>query len=190
MQKSTKITVLLSLLAVLGAAPFFIVPEWARSMPLSYPLHRFLHLLGGMIFVGNIIVTGFWMFLASRTKDPTIIHFAAKTVDWADTFFTAPGAILLAFNGLFLSSAWGGIYGTHWLLGALFMFSCSGVIWVVLLIPAQHRLIELSRLAVETKGSLDGRFYRTANLWYVWGSAATLLPLFGMAMMVFRWPAG
>jgi hypothetical protein len=60
-----------------------------------YPWHKLLHILGAIIFVGNIIVTAVWLVLAEQTRDKMTLHFASKAVNWADVCFTAPGVLLL-----------------------------------------------------------------------------------------------
>ncbi len=39
----------------------------------AYLLLKTLHLLGVILFLGNIIVTGWWKAMADRTRDPMII---------------------------------------------------------------------------------------------------------------------
>ena len=86
--------------------------------PVNYQWHMLLHITGVVIFLGNIIVTGLWMFFAARTQNRQITHFAAKATNWMDVFFTGPGAILILVNGLWLSTNWGtppfGFLNTGW----------------------------------------------------------------------------
>ena len=52
------------------AAAFAIVV--VLSLPIyPYRWHLLLHILGAVIFVGNIVVTAAWMALAERTKEPS-----------------------------------------------------------------------------------------------------------------------
>lgn len=153
---------------------------------LPYEWHKLLHILGAIIFVGNIIVTGVWMFLAERTREARVLSFASRVVNWADVFFTAPGVFLVLINGLFLSTLWGGLTRTSWVSAAIILFTLSGVVWVAFLLRDQHRLIVLSGGAVGVAGGLPAEFYRVLHRWYFWGVIATVLPLLSLALMVVK----
>ena len=56
-----------------------------------YLLVKFLHVLGVIIFLGNIIVTAFWKVLADRTKNCTIISYSQRLVTYTDIVFTLTG---------------------------------------------------------------------------------------------------
>ena len=117
----------------------------AVSLPLyPYKWHTFLHIAGAVVFLGNIIVTAAWMLMAERTRSINVIHFSAKAVIRADLLFTLPGVLLIVMNGFVMVIAgWGGWDAFHefsWISAALALFIASGVIWVGVLIPVQHRM--------------------------------------------------
>jgi len=183
MHSSTKW--LVGLLIVVGLASLLAVPigsGHAVPLLLSYNWHKWLHVLGAVLFLGNIIVTGFWMLLAERSGNEPSIRFAAIAVSWADVFFTAPGVILLLGNGILLSQQWGGLYQAPWIRIALALFTLSGVIWVVALIPIQNRLARWA----EASDALPVAFFQSLRWWYFWGLVATLLPLASMVLMVIK----
>jgi uncharacterized membrane protein len=164
MHRSTKW--LVGLLVVLALTSLLAAPIGAgRRVPLVLPhnWHKWLHILGAVLFLGNIIVTGFWMLLAERSGNEPSIRFAAIAVNWADVFFTAPGVILLLGNGVLLSQQWGGLYHQLWIRMALVLFTLSGVVWVAALIPRQNRLAHWA----EAPGALPVSFFTTLHWWYV-----------------------
>nr|WP_298207107.1 DUF2269 family protein [Ferrovum sp.] len=65
----------------------------------NYLLLKFIHLLGVVIFLGNITVTGWWKFMADRTGDSKIISFAQRQVTLTDYVFTTGGVVLVAIWG-------------------------------------------------------------------------------------------
>jgi len=158
---------------------------WQTEPPLPHLWHKALHLTGMMFLMGNIIVTGFWMFMAERTGEPRVIAFAAKMVDWADVWFTAPGVVLLALNGLFMSNVYGGFTGTPWLLTAFVLFSIAGLFWVVFCIPLQNKMVTLSAAGAEGK-PLPPEFFRAVHRWYFWGTLATITPFAALFVMVLK----
>jgi uncharacterized membrane protein len=64
---------------------------------LEYDTLKMLHLFGVVMFMGNIIVTGWWKVMADRTGDYRIIAFAQRQVTLTDWVFTFGGALLVLF---------------------------------------------------------------------------------------------
>ena len=101
-----------------------------------------------------------------------------------DVFFTAPGFFLLTANGMFLASAWGGIYSWSWLTAAMIMLGLTGVVGMVAL-PLQ---VKLWRLADELADSDEPtpRFMRLLSLWGLFGTPAGLGPVGILFLMVLK----
>src|SRR5574341_288809 len=83
-----------------------------------------LHVLGAVLFLGNIIVTGWWKVMADRTRDPRIVAFAQRQVTLTDWVFTAGGVALVLASGL--GNAW--LHGISipeqpWLVWGLALFT-------------------------------------------------------------------
>ena len=136
---------------------------------------------------GDIIVTGAWMLTTERTRNVNVIHFSAKAAIRADLLFTLPGVLLVLINGLVMVfDRWGGrdaIYQLSWISVALALFKASGIIWVGLLIPAQHRMVVCSDPSVHPD-SLPSEFSVALHRWYVWGAIAIALPIGLLYLMV------
>ena len=62
---------------------------------MSFEVFKVIHLLGVILFLGNIIVTGVWKVLADRTGEPRIIGYAQRLVTVTDWIFTAGGVALI-----------------------------------------------------------------------------------------------
>ena len=160
----------------------------AVSLPLyPYRWHMFLHISGAVVFLGNIVVTAAWMLMAERTRSISVIHFSAKAVVRADFLFTLPGVLLILVNGLVMVFAvWGGrdtLYSLSWISSALALFTASGVIWLSVLIPVQHRMVVFSDPA-EYPDSLPRQFFSALHKWYLWGGLAIALPIGSLYLMV------
>ena len=159
------------------------------SLPLyPYKWHLLLHILGAVVFVGNIIVTAAWMVLAERTRELRVIRFATRAVNRADLLFTGPGVALVLLNGLAIAAdRWGGwanFYEHSWIALALALFAASGIVWVAFLMRYQTRMASLSSAAVEAGESLPQEFYNALRRWYVWGVIATALPVASLYLVV------
>jgi uncharacterized membrane protein len=119
-------SVIITLLNILG-----------HPLLLPYQWHKLLHIVGAVLFVGNIIVTAVWLVLAEQTRNTATLHFAAKAVTWADVFFTAPGILLLLTNGQILAQAVWGRFQASWIVVAFGLFLFSGIMWMAFLVPLQ-----------------------------------------------------
>jgi uncharacterized membrane protein len=95
---------------------------------MSYEAFKVIHLLGVILFLGNIIVTGVWKVLADRTGEPRTIAYAQRLVTVTDWIFTA-GGVALILIGAYGMAAVGhlDLRGPAWLVWGQAMFAASGV---------------------------------------------------------------
>lgn len=165
----------LAIAAVLLSLP---LPLYTRQW------HKFLHVLGAVLFIGNIIVTAVWMILVVRTRQVKLVHVGAQAVNQADLLFTIPGVLLIFLNGVVLAPAFGNgsILGASWVVAALILLILSGVVWLFFLLRYQHRMVELSA----SGDQLSTEFMLVFRNWGIWGGIATLLPVLSMLLMVFK----
>lgn len=152
----------------------------------TYLWLKSIHILGVIIFLGNILITGWWKLAASRTRDPAIIAFAQRHVTRADWLFTLPGVLMVLAGGF--GNAW--LHGMHiletyWLAWGSLLFLASGLIWVAILLPLQLSLERMAR-QFASGGTIPERYWRQDMLWMVFGVIATALPLVNIYWMVFK----
>jgi uncharacterized membrane protein len=151
-----------------------------------YLFLKTLHIIGAVLFLGNLMVTAWWKAAADRTRDARVVAFAQRQVARTDLIFTAGGAALLFGGGVgnalahdmdFLAMSW-----TAW---SFYLLLASGAIWIGLLVPLQ---IEQGRLAAEfgRSGQIPEEYWRLARRWNRFGALATLLPLIALILMVFK----
>lgn len=161
-----------------------------------YLLYKSLHLLGVILFMGNIIITGWWKVMADRTGNPSIIAFAQRQVTLTDFVFTAGGALLVLITGLANAAALGlsvkhymvvdvSTFPTLWLKHGYWYFIASGVIWVLVLIPVQIMQARMARQFALT-GVIPPRYWTLGRIWLWAGVLATLIPLVNLYWMVFK----
>ena len=152
-----------------------------------YLLYKLLHVVAVILFLGNIITGVFWHRLAARTRDARLLAHTMDGVIRSDRIFTIPGVILIIVTGVAAAMhARLPILGTGWILWALVLFFVSGVIFMIRVAPLQRRLRAAAQAGVES-GSFDYAAYHSlAVRWELWGAAATLTPLAGVVLMVFK----
>lgn len=145
-----------------------------------------LHILGVVLFLGNIIVTAVWKTLADRTQSPPVVAYAQRLVTVTDIAFTATGVVLIIVSGQVMADDFGGVFsGPSWLTIGWSLFIASGVIWLAVLIPVE---VMQARLARDFRDShaIPDRYWRLSMIWAVFGAIATLLPLANLYFMVFK----
>jgi uncharacterized membrane protein len=149
-----------------------------------YTWLKFLHFLGVVLFLGDIITAALWKTRADRSGDLATIAYAQRTVAMADWMFTLPGVLLVVIGGYGMAAKrpWP-LHGIHWLEWGQGLFWLSAIIWIAVLVPAQRRLVALSEAAVKT-GSLPPEFATVSKRWAMWGGIATLLPIIVLFWMV------
>lgn len=152
----------------------------------SYLAFKVVHILGVVLFLGNIIVTGVWKVLADRTNDPRTIAYAQNLVTLTDWIFTAGGVVLI------LIGAYGMVWvaglnplGAAWLIWGQSLLIASGIIWAVILIPTQIAQAREAR-AFANGGAIPESYWRHGRRWAIWGTIATLLPLANLYFMVVK----
>ena len=152
----------------------------------TYLLLKTLHIVGAVIFLGNIIVTGWWKVMADRTRDPVIVAFAQRQVTLTDFVFTALGAALLLGAGIANATLRGMDYlEIRWLAWGFWLFVASGVLWVAVLIPVQVKQAKLAKQFAHG-GIIPHEYWTLGRVWIAVGLIATLLPLASVYWMVFK----
>ena len=155
-------------------------------MDQTYLVLKSLHIAGVVVFLGNIVVTGWWKAQADRTRNPSVIAFAQRQVTLTDYVFTAGGAALLAGAGIANAALHHMDYRhVYWLAWGYWLFVFSGLIWVMVLIPIQMRQAKMAR-AFASGGVIPDRYWRLGRLWLFFGILATLVPFAAIYWMVFK----
>lgn len=150
-----------------------------------YLLLKSLHIFGVLLFLGNIIVTGFWKIFADLSRDWRIISFSQRLVTYTDISFTTTGVLIIAFTGIIMAKAYGNYWSIKWMAWGLSLFIASGLIWIIVLIPIQ---IILHRMAnkFKTNADIPEKYWTYESIWIVLGIIATILPLINLYWMVFK----
>ncbi len=153
---------------------------------MEYTFYKLLHIVGVVLFLGNIIIGLFWMRIAVRSADVKILAHSLKGIIAADMIFTMPGVIIIAATGLMTAMV--GQYPimrTGWIVWPMTLFVISGIIFMSVVAPLQkkmHSLVSSSETYDQVKFS---DLYRS---WNIWGTVALLLPIAAAVMMVLKVP--
>lgn len=176
MSTSSKISILNGLILLLiTLADFTGIVHF--ELLLSYQWHKLLHILGVIIFMGNMIVGPVWFSYAFYSKDAHVLKFAAKLLQQTDLYLTIPGVALTVLNGLCLSSVYGGSQSQPWLLHSIYLILTMWVLSVPLVF-LQEKLF----LTIETEAQNEAKINRLLIRWSILGSLVMIPP-----SIIFYW---
>lgn len=151
----------------------------------SYLWLKVIHIFGVVVFLGNIIVTGWWKNLADRTKNAQIIAFAQRQVTLTDFIFTGGGVAILFVAGVLNVYLHNLNFAAQWLVHGMAMFLLSGLIWAVVLIPVQTKQARMAEVFAHSN-EIPAAYWQLCKTWNIFGLIATLLPLVNIYWMVFK----
>jgi uncharacterized membrane protein len=141
---------------------------------------RLMHVLGAVLLLGNVTVTGFWAAFLYAQRDTVPFRPVARAILWTDLIFTVVGGVLLTFSGVQLILARGyPFWGTPWLVKGVGSLAAATLMWLVVLVPDQFRL---ERLHARDGAGLRRVFLR----WSVVGWLSTAILFHGLWVMVRR----
>lgn len=147
----------------------------------SYQWHKLLHLLGVVLFMGNMIVGPVWFLFAYYSKDQVLLRFAVRLLYLTDLYLTIPGIALAVLNGLCLASVFGGTQNLPWLYySMLLMF----LMWA-LSIPLVF-LQEKMFAAIQMDPMEEQNTKHLMNLWGILGTLVTIPPSIIFYLMVVK----
>jgi len=149
------------------------------------PLLRWLHVIGATVLLGAGAGIAFFMVMAVRTRNPTLIAHVAQTVVVADLVFTATAVVAQPITGLMLARALGWSLTEGWLVLAIALYVLTGLFWLPV-VAIQLRLRDLARNADAAGGDLPPAFHSLYRIWLACGVPAFAAVLAIIWLMVTR----
>ncbi|HQW65887.1 MAG TPA: DUF2269 family protein [Gemmatimonadales bacterium] len=102
-----------------------------------------LHVIGAVLMVGNVTVTGVWTILLWRDRADRTARHIARGILWTDLIFTFFGGAMMTIAGIMMvrqsypAGAWKQV---PWLMEGIRQLAISSGIWLLFLLPDQIRL--------------------------------------------------
>ncbi|MBX4888653.1 MULTISPECIES: DUF2269 family protein [Rhizobium] len=131
------------------------------------------HVIGATVLFGTGAGIAFFMVMAHRTRDPSLIAHVAGTVVIADTLFTATAVILQPVTGYLLARSIGWDLAEGWITLSLLLYVVTGLFWLPVVL-IQIRLRDLARAAATSKSALPPSYYSLHRIWFACGFPAFL----------------
>ncbi len=135
------------------------------TLVMPYEMHKLAHILGVVVFGGNLVVGPVWFIFAFLSRDKGHLAFAARALAKADIFLTVPGIQLTVWNGVFLATVFGGVRSQPWLVESMVTLVVMSVFSMALVLPAQEKLVRLCE-----QGADLATMKVPLALWSLWGT--------------------
>jgi uncharacterized membrane protein len=145
-----------------------------------YLFLKLVHLLGVVMFLGNILVGVFWKLSGDSSGNPAVMAYTMASIIKADRIFSVPGILILLIGGI--AAAVVGNYpilGTGWILWSLIAFIFAGLA----AIPLSR--IQSGLLSAVQHANMQ-EYARLSKGWNVWGTVALVLPFIAFVIMILK----
>ena len=145
---------------------------------------KVLHVLSACLFLGNVVVSGTWAFLAERTRNFEVISFSNRLVLITDVMFTLTGALLVVYTGSLMADRYAGAPAASqaWITWSYMLFGLSGLIWALVLVPIQLR----QRVLLKQFQAITPEYLKLSRIWQISGAVATIVPLPIVYLMIVK----
>jgi uncharacterized membrane protein len=145
---------------------------------------KVLHVLSACLFLGNVVVSGTWAYLAERTRNFEVVSFSNRLVLITDVMFTLTGALLVVYTGSLMSHRYAGAPAASqaWITWSYMLFGLSGLIWALVLVPIQLR----QRLLLKRHQAITPEYLKLSRIWQISGAIATIVPLPIVYLMIVK----
>jgi uncharacterized membrane protein len=130
---------------------------------------KIVHLLGAAVLFGTGIGIAFFMLMAHRTGNASVIAYTARIVVIADFIFTASAVVLQPISGFALAYAIGlSPLDESWIMVSIVLYVLVGLCWLPVVF-IQMRIRDLAHAAAVSDAPLPDAYYRLFRIWFVLG---------------------
>ncbi|MFN4296873.1 MAG: DUF2269 family protein [Brevundimonas sp.] len=143
-----------------------------------YFLLKIAHVIGAAVLLGTGAGIAFFMLMAHRTRDASLIAHTAGIVVIADWLFTASAVVIQPVTGAALAHLTGQPLFSGWLGLSLVLYMVTGAFWLPV-VWIQARMRDLAVQAARSGEPLPAAYDRLFRIWFVCG-----FPAFGAVLAI------
>jgi uncharacterized membrane protein len=152
---------------------------------MEYLIVKWIHILSSTLLFGTGLGSAFYMFFASRTRDPKVISVVVRYVVIADWMFTTPTVILQPLSGFYMVHLAGFPLTSAWILWSIVLFLVAGAAWLPV-VWMQIRMREMAREAAHTGAALPAKYWSFLRAWVALGVVAFVALVVVFYLMVMK----
>jgi uncharacterized membrane protein len=150
---------------------------------MEYLVIKWVHILSATLLVGTGLGSAYYMFFASRTRDPRVVAVTVGHVVIADWLFTTPTIVLQPVSGLYLLHLMGLPITSRWIVWSIGLYLLAGAAWLPV-VWMQIRMRDMARQAAAAGTVLPERYWSYLRVWVALGCVAFLSLLIVYYLMV------
>jgi uncharacterized membrane protein len=151
----------------------------------DYFFLKWLHVLGSTVLLGTGAGIAFFMLMAHRSGDVTLIAGVARIVVIADYVFTATAVIAQPITGVLLARVTGYSLTEGWILLSIGLYLLTGAFWLPV-VWMQSRMRTLAAAAAASGEALPPQYHRLFRWWFAFGFPAFTAVLAIFWLMIAR----
>lgn len=146
---------------------------------------RWIHVIGAAVLLGTGAGIAFFMLMAHRSRNASLIAHVAGTVVVADALFTTTAVIVQPLSGALLAHLTGWSLTTPWIMLSIGLYLITGLCWLPVVV-IQLRLRDAARRAAASGRPLGPDYRRMIRIWVLLGIPAFIAVLAIVWLMVAR----
>lgn len=150
---------------------------------MTYLVVKWIHILSSTLLFGTGLGSAYYMYFASRTRDPRVIAPVVRHVVLADWIFTTPTIVIQPLTGLWLMYLAGFPFTTPWIAWSIALYLLAGAAWLPV-VWMQIRMRDQAAAAASTGTPLPDHYWRYLRIWVALGAVAFLALVVVFFLMV------
>jgi uncharacterized membrane protein len=150
---------------------------------MEYLVAKWIHILSSTLLFGTGLGSAFYMFFASRTRDPRVVATVVRYVVIADWLFTTPTIIIQPVTGFYLMHLAGFALRTPWILWSVILYLVAGAAWLPV-VWMQIRMRTMAQTANLAGSALPEQYWAYLRMWVALGVVAFVALVIVFYLMV------
>jgi uncharacterized membrane protein len=150
-----------------------------------YPTLKLLHIMSSTILFGGGLFAALLGTIVFGSRKADVIAGVGRHIVKVEAYLTLGSALVQIVTGFWMASIAGFPVLTGWLGWALMLFGIAALCWI----PGvwlQHRMVDLSRAAIETGSDLPAAYHQLFRSWTFLGLPSTAAMIGIFYLMVFK----
>ena len=152
---------------------------------MTYPILKLVHIVSSTILFGGGVFASLLGTIVFGSKKAKVVAEVGPHIVKVESYSTVLSALAQIITGLWMASIAGFSVLTGWLGWALILFCIAGLCWI-LGVWLQHRMVDLSKKAIETNSELPAEYHELFRNWTFLGLPSTAAMIGIFYLMVFK----
>ena len=138
---------------------------------MEYLIVKWLHILSSTLLFGTGLGSAYYMFLASRTRDPRVVATVVGHVVIADWLFTTTTIVFQPASGFYLAHLAAMPLHSRWIVWSTLLYLFAGACWLPV-VWMQIKMRGMARAAAASGSALPPTYWRYLRYWTMLGFCA------------------